>query len=335
MAKRFNVELLLENIVGILAAALVLAGMFASAFWVLNKSNSAPAATTITPKKIQTVKANSVNAADIEKLYQKKRDEIAAKKAAELAEKKRIEKEKQRLIKLEKRKKAEALAEKKRLAEEKRRIEKEKQRLVELEKRKKAEALAEKNRLQKEKERLEKIAKQKKAEAAAEKKRLAEEKQRLEKEKKQQAEAAKQKAEAKRKAEEAARKAKADAEKARIAKELADDIAAREAAENKAAKAAAEAKAKERAIRQFGAAISNKVKGRWVIPAKLPQNLSAILQIKTTLNGNVKSVTISRSSGNIAFDHSAIQAVRQSSPLPMPKKAEWAKEFSTINMNFP
>ncbi len=317
MSKRFNVELLLENIVGIVSAGLVLLGMVASAFWVLNNPKEVEKKPVIEqPKKVQTVKAESISADTVEKLYQKKRDEIAAKKAADLAEKKRlqaekerVEKEKQRLVKEEKQKKIKALAEKKKLEEEKKRLTKEKKRLAE-------------------KERKTKEAKEK-AKAEAEKKHKAEEdrkKAKAEAEKKRKAEEDRKKVKA-----EAEKKRKAEEERSRIAKELADDIASREAEEARIA----EENAKKKAIAKFGAAITDKVKGRWVIPAKLPQKLSATLQIKTELNGRIKSVKIIRSSGNIAFDNSAVQAVKQSSPLPMPKKADWAKEFNKINMKFP
>lgn len=325
MARRFNREVFFENIVGITAAGLVVGLIVFSAFWVtkpIKIQHGQTDNTQKTDKKLeQTLKANSVDAREIEKLYQQKRDEIAQKKAAEqqrLAEQQaKIDAEKKRLAEQQKQKRLAAEAEKKRLAEEKARLAKAQRQAKEREKKEQQRIAAERKRLAEEKEKADKVKKAAelaRQKATEEKKQVEAERQKIAEEKQRQEQLAKEKAAA-----DAKRRA---AEKQRILDELA------------ATQAAIEAEAKAKTMNRVGQAIEDKVKGRWTIPPKLPENLSAMLEIQTEITGEVKNVRITRSSGNTAFDRSAIQAVKEASPLPMPEKKTWAKEFATINMNF-
>ncbi|PIE83120.1 MAG: protein TolA [Candidatus Contendobacter odensis] len=158
------------------------------------------------------------------------------------------------------------------------------------------------------------------------------------------ARAAKRKAaaEAKRAAARAAkRKAAAEAKRraAAEAKRKAAAEAKRKAAAEAKRKAAAEAKRKaeqERALqvarrlaRRFAVSqIKPYVKRRWAVPPGSHGGLSCELLISVSRSGAVTGVKIARSSGNRLFDNSAVTAVRNASPLPMPGDDYQAKYIS-------
>ncbi|MGY0398375.1 MAG: TonB family protein, partial [Ostreibacterium sp.] len=125
-------------------------------------------------------------------------------------------------------------------------------------------------------------------------------------------------AEEKRKAEAAQKKAEAIAEEKR--------------------KAETEANAKKMAILQYSQAIQTKINSRWQQPPKLPPNLRVKLSMKLSSNGEVLgNPRVVLSSGYRVFDNSAIEATKRASPLPLPDKPEWAKEFTkeALILTFP
>jgi len=176
---------------------------------------------------------------------------------------------------------------------------------------------------------------------ADEKRREAEEKQRL--------------AEADRKAEEQrqrdaekkARQAEAD-EKKRIAKleadrKKADALEKKKEAEKQmqdslAAEFAKEAQERE-ATRIAGIVdivvlqIKQKVKRNWNSPSSAT-GLQATIQVKLMPGGDVKQVTIIKSSGNANFDRSVETAVYKSAPLPQPRDPKAAAEFRDFQFIF-
>ncbi len=215
---------------------------------------------------------------------------------------------------LEKLKKAEAekiAREKRRLADIKRKQAQEQRRLAELEKKRKAREQAE-----------------------AEKKRKAEEaRKRAEAEKKRKAEEARKRAEAekRRKAEETRKRA--EAEKKRRAAEEAARLAAEQKALEDALQAELEAErmATERA--RFIRAIKQKIENNWLRPTTVGDGLSCTLRVRLIPGGGVVSVSITRSSGNGAFDRSVEQAVYKADPLPVPKGAGF-EAFRDLSLNF-
>ena len=62
--------------------------------------------------------------------------------------------------------------------------------------------------------------------------------------------------------------------------------------------------------------------------------LQVVLLISLNAKGQVQSVSVSRSSGNAAFDRQAVLAVQKSSPLPLPKDQQLAQQFSTLRLPF-
>lgn len=72
-------------------------------------------------------------------------------------------------------------------------------------------------------------------------------------------------------------------------------------------------------FRKYESIIKDKVKGSWVRPSGLPPKLQCKLEINAMPDGEVVNVKVVNSSGNEAFDQSAIAAVRKAVPLPFPQ----------------
>lgn len=98
-----------------------------------------------------------------------------------------------------------------------------------------------------------------------------------------------------RKAEEARRRAEAE----RLARELA-------------------ATAREKALADYIARIRNRVRPNILIPDSVQGNPEAIFEVTQLPTGDVLSVRLKKSSGNVAYDTAVERAIRKSSPLPLP-----------------
>ncbi len=242
----------------------------------------------------------------------------------------RIDAEVARLKAAEEKKKAALRKEEKRLADLKRKQQKEKKRLAELEKKRKAREKAEAAKRAKAKKKAEaekrrKAAARKKAEEK--KRKAAAARKKAEAEKKRKAAEARKKAEAEKKRKAAEARKKAEAEKRRKAAEAKRKAAeaARLAAEQKAREEALQAQLEaERAARErdrYGRAIKLKIEDNWLRPSTVGEGLSCEVRVRLLPGGGVAAVTITRSSGNGAFDRSVEQAVYKAEPLPVPAGA--------------
>lgn len=132
--------------------------------------------------------------------------------------------------------------------------------------------------------------------------------------------------------------AKEKAEKDKKAAELAKQKAAEAAKQNEGADNApqqAGAKVTEDETNRHVAVIKRKVQENWRQPMGFEiKGLKCKLAIKLTPTGEVLSVKVIQSSGNLEYDRSAELAVRKASPLPMPEKAALAKEFREFDFGF-
>ncbi len=108
-------------------------------------------------------------------------------------------------------------------------------------------------------------------------------------------------------AEKAAKEAAAKAEAERAAKAAADAAAAR---------------ARARAEADYVAKIRGKVRGNIILASEVPGNPEAQFTVTQLPTGEVISVTLTKSSGNRAYDEAVERAILKSSPLPKPDQAE-------------
>ncbi len=263
----------------------------------------------------------------VEEHLKETQEELARKEQEFLDQQERArldqERKKQEIEKLEQQRKVE---EQKKQAEEVKRKEAEKQRLIE-----------EKRRKEAEKERLaEEARKQKMLEerqAAEEKRRLAEADRKAEEQRKRDAE------EAKRKAEEAKRKAEKEAKEAEIRKQKALEEE-RKAEANRLLQESLAAEQEEQDARRvqgvvdkYAILIKQRIKRYWIKPANAQEGLQCTLNVSLLPGGDVKQVSVIKSSGNPVFDRSAESAVYKAAPLPQPtdpKAAAALRDFQFI-----
>ena len=160
-----------------------------------------------------------------------------------------------------------------------------------------------------ERERLERVEKQKAAEV-----------------KKREDEQARKKAEAEKKKREDERKKREDERKRRE-----EEVARREA--EKAAQAAASARQAE--FDKFVNAIKAKIRGRANVPDSVRGNPELRVRIRVLPGGEVLDITITKRSGNPAYDSAIERGIRSASPLPVPPpNSELFPQFRELNLIF-
>lgn len=83
-------------------------------------------------------------------------------------------------------------------------------------------------------------------------------------------------------------------------------------------------------------AITSALSQRWIIPATVRQKdaLSAHVRIRLLPGGEVLDVKLVKSSGDRAFDDSAVNAVKSAGRLPVPSGDLFNKHFRDITINF-
>lgn len=161
--------------------------------------------------------------------------------------------------------------------------------------------------------------------------------------------------EAKRKLVEAERKKAAEAEKVRIAEAekkkeqerkkkqqeqqrkeaeeaLRDQLAAEErqreaaAQQQKVAQQQRDDQARQRSLEEargnYIGLIKQKVTQNWIRPVGVRKGMQCAVRVRVTPGGQVIAATVTRSSGNPAFDRSAESAVYKATPLPVPTEKD-------------
>ena len=78
--------------------------------------------------------------------------------------------------------------------------------------------------------------------------------------------------------------------------------------------------------------VNNTVKTRWTTVITRPGLVASVL-FEIAPDGTVSNIRLEQSSGNPAYDSSALRAVQLASPLP-PPPARYQKEFSEFRMRF-
>jgi colicin import membrane protein len=167
--------------------------------------------------------------------------------------------------------------------------------------------------------------------AIAEKaKREKEKRERLEREKEEKRKA--EEAKKKREQEDAARKKQEDDRKRRE-----EDARKREedARKREAEKARAEAAARQRTeIDKYVDAIRSKIRGKANVPDSVTGNPEVQVRLRVLPGGDVLEASITRSSGNRAYDSAIERAIRSASPLPVPPAdSELFPQFRDLTLN--
>lgn len=88
-------------------------------------------------------------------------------------------------------------------------------------------------------------------------------------------------------------------------------------------------------VDKYRALIKGKITSKWIIPASYQTGMKCEVLVRLIPSGDVVSVYISKSSGNSSFDRSVEQAVKKSSPLPLPASSKnLFNEFREVRLVF-
>lgn len=88
-------------------------------------------------------------------------------------------------------------------------------------------------------------------------------------------------------------------------------------------------------VDRYRGLIAQRVESRWNRPLAAKAGMSVTLRISILPGGEVANVNPVTSSGNAAFDASAIEAVRRASPLPVPDDVGvFSQSFRNFTMKF-
>jgi colicin import membrane protein len=106
-------------------------------------------------------------------------------------------------------------------------------------------------------------------------------------------------------------------------------------AEARAAAASKRQTAVASVVGQYRDMISAKVRGNTRLPDNLTGNPEVRCLVKLLPTGEVKSVQVTKSSGNVAYDEAVVRAIEKSSPLPLPDdrdaRAAFVPELSFVH----
>ena len=97
-----------------------------------------------------------------------------------------------------------------------------------------------------------------------------------------------------------------------------------------------EEKKKQEAQSRFGKLIDNKIKNLRTISPETPKGLRTVLRVRMNRDGEVQTVEIVRSSGNLGYDHACETAVLKASPLPIPPYTQYPQlngRFTSLRIN--
>jgi colicin import membrane protein len=92
--------------------------------------------------------------------------------------------------------------------------------------------------------------------------------------------------------------------------------------------------ARERLLADYSQRLQSLVERNWLLPTGSRSDLSNELLIQLDAEGHVAQVEIARSSGDRAFDRSAVAAVQRASPLPLPNDAALRSDIVRSGFRF-
>lgn len=135
----------------------------------------------------------------------------------------------------------------------------------------------------------------------------------------------------------------AEQRKRELLRQMAEEDALRMEDDTRRARQAAAAEAAARGrqaevaseVDRYVAAISAKVRSNTRLPADLAGNPEVRCLVKLLPTGEVKSVQVTKSSGNVAYDEAVVRAIEKSSPFKLPEdrdaRASFVPELSFVH----
>ena len=134
-----------------------------------------------------------------------------------------------------------------------------------------------------------------------------------------------------------AKKEKAKKEKAKRDKAKKEKAKKEKAEREKQRQLQEEREVEEAAYSAIGALVGRigaKVRQNWNKPPGSMAGLETVISVKVQRTGEVVSVKVVKSSGNVYFDQSAENAVYKASPLPFPDESRYYEFIKEFNFKF-
>ena len=134
-----------------------------------------------------------------------------------------------------------------------------------------------------------------------------------------------------------AKKEKAKKEKAKKEKAKKEKAKKEKAEREKQRQLQEEREVEEAAYSAIGALVGRigaKVRQNWNKPPGSMAGLETVISVKVQRTGEVVSVKVVKSSGNVYFDQSAENAVYKASPLPFPDEPRYYEFIKEFNFKF-
>lgn len=97
---------------------------------------------------------------------------------------------------------------------------------------------------------------------------------------------------------------------------------------------AEQAATKGRVVNEYTAKINNKIKREIVLLPGVPDDALAVFRVTLLPGGSVLSVEMKKSSGNAVYDNAVENAIRKSTPLPLPPDPAMFKDFRILRLEF-
>jgi len=100
------------------------------------------------------------------------------------------------------------------------------------------------------------------------------------------------------------------------------------------ARAAAAQRASEvdKLVARYQDMISARIRGNTRLPDNLPGNPQVEFRLSVLPSGDIVRITLTKSSGNAAFDQAVLRGIEKSSPLPLPADRAAMEKFRDLDI---
>lgn len=88
----------------------------------------------------------------------------------------------------------------------------------------------------------------------------------------------------------------------------------------------------DKLVSHYQALISAKIRGNTRLPENLPGNPQAVFRLSVLPTGEIVKITLTKSSGNAAYDEAVRRGIEKSSPLPLPPDKAAAEKFRDLEL---
>ncbi len=132
---------------------------------------------------------------------------------------------------------------------------------------------------------------------------------------------------------EAKRRADLQREEADLQRRMLEQSMAAESGQLRARAAAAQrASEVDKLVARYQDMISARIRGNTRLPDNLPGNPQVEFRLSVLPSGDIVRITLTKSSGNAAFDQAVLRGIEKSSPLPLPADRAAMEKFRDLDI---